>query len=80
MTNIVSFPPGKKDEQELRDILREGEDLMERSRGLTLLINDWEDRFLRAGEIYLSKGGNDPKLVMLITTLKATRQILGIFL
>jgi hypothetical protein len=80
MTNIVSFPTGKKDEQELRDILREGEDLMERSRDLTLLISDWEDRFLHAGEIYLSKGGNDPKLVMLITTLKATRQILGIFL
>jgi hypothetical protein len=79
MTNIVSFPTSKKDEQELRDLLREGEELVERSRDLTLLISDWEDRFLASGEIYLSKGGNDPKLVMFITTLKATRQFLGIF-
>lgn len=80
MTNIVSFPASKKEEQELRDLQREGEVLIERSRGLTLLINDWENRFLATGESYLSKGGNDPKLVMFITALKATRQILGIFL
>ena len=80
MTNIVSFPQSKKSEQELRDLQREGEALMERSRELTLLINDWEDRFLHAGEVYLSKGGNDPTLVMLVKALKATRQILGIFL
>lgn len=80
MTNLVSFPTSKKNEQELRDLLREGEGLTERSRDLTLLINDWEDRFLLAGENYLSKGGNDPKLVILIATLKATRQLLGIFL
>ena len=80
MTNLVSFPISKKNEQELRDLLREGEGLTERSRDLALLINDWEDRFLLAGENYLSKGGNDPKLVILITTLKATRQLLGIFL
>jgi hypothetical protein len=80
MTNIVSFPKSKIDEVQLRALQAEGDQIAEQARNLNLLITDWEDRFLQAGESYLSKGGDDPTLVRLILTLKATRQILGIFL
>jgi hypothetical protein len=80
MTNIVSFPKSKIDEVQLRALQAEGDQIAEQARNLNLLITDWEDRFLQAGESYLSKGGDDPTLVKLILTLKATRQILGIFL
>jgi hypothetical protein len=79
MTNIVSFPKSKTEEVQLRALQLEGERISEQARSLSLLISDWENRFLEAGESYLSKGGDDPTLVKLVIALRMSKELLGIF-
>jgi hypothetical protein len=74
MTNIVSFPTSKLNEAEVRALVMEGDELVRRSRELTLAVSDWENRFLEAGERYLQQGGKEPTLVKLINTVKIARK------
>jgi len=80
MTNIVSFPKDKINEAEVRFLLEQGDALADASRNLAHAISEWENRFLIAGERYLSQGGNDPTLVKSIAIVKATKKFLSMLI